>query len=547
MRIIKIIENYPKTTIVCLAFALMLPSLGNLLVSIMEARNFITAREMLNEGNWLLTTLNGSPRYEKPPLPTFITAVFGSVFGIQNIFWLRFPAVIMVSLIGVYTYLVSLKFINKQHSLINGLIAVTSFYVLAICIEAPWDIYTHAFMLIAIFHLLSAYEFKQTKNLLFATLFIAFSVLSKGPISLYALLLPFLLAYAIVFGLRNKFVLKTTIPLLIGILLGGIWFMYVRMVDPEVFIKIATKETSNWSSYEVKPFYYYWSFFIQSGLWTIPAFVSLLFPYLRNRVINKNAYKLSFLWTIFAVILLSVIPEKKSRYLMPVLIPLAFNTGFYIEYLIRQFKELKHKAETIPGYLNFSIIGLGGVIGPAAGYFLYHENIKSYLGLYVFASLLLLIIGSAILVNLVRKNMLHVFYTSILLFASLMFSIAPIMVQFQNNNEVWAPISNLKDESKEQNINVYLLDEISPEMLWDYGTTIPLIDKTGGKYNFPSENKFGLLVNDKENIEKSGIDKFYTLEEKETFNRNTATQGSRRHKVRNINYYYILTKKNAKD
>ena len=35
----------------------------------MEARNFIVAREMLTEGNWLLTTMNDVPRYEKPPFP----------------------------------------------------------------------------------------------------------------------------------------------------------------------------------------------------------------------------------------------------------------------------------------------------------------------------------------------------------------------------------------------------------------------------------------------------------------------------------------------
>ena len=41
---------------------------------LMEARNFITAREMVESGNWLIPTLNGSLRFEKPPLPTWITA-----------------------------------------------------------------------------------------------------------------------------------------------------------------------------------------------------------------------------------------------------------------------------------------------------------------------------------------------------------------------------------------------------------------------------------------------------------------------------------------
>ncbi|HIK87348.1 MAG TPA: hypothetical protein EYG07_02500, partial [Alphaproteobacteria bacterium] len=35
-------------------------------VGIMEARNFQTAKEMVEDNNWLLPTLNGEPRYQKP-------------------------------------------------------------------------------------------------------------------------------------------------------------------------------------------------------------------------------------------------------------------------------------------------------------------------------------------------------------------------------------------------------------------------------------------------------------------------------------------------
>ncbi len=44
-------------------------------INIMEARNFITAREMLVDGNWIFTTINGEPRYQKPPLPTWMERV----------------------------------------------------------------------------------------------------------------------------------------------------------------------------------------------------------------------------------------------------------------------------------------------------------------------------------------------------------------------------------------------------------------------------------------------------------------------------------------
>src|SRR5690554_2551759 len=139
------------------------------------------------------------------------------------------------------------------------------------------------------------------------------------------------------------------------LVVGGWWYIYVRWQDPETFVAIAQKETSNWGSYNVRPFYYYWSFFAQSGLWAIPALVALIYPYMKKRVSNLQAYRFSLLWTLFSVLLLSLVPEKKTRYLMPVLIPLAINTGFYIEYICRRFSSMK-KSERIPVYLNFGLI-----------------------------------------------------------------------------------------------------------------------------------------------------------------------------------------------
>src|SRR5690606_15049387 len=158
------------------------------------------------------------------------------------------------------------------------------------------------------------------KNSLLAGLFIGLSFMSKGPVSLYALLLPFLLAYGVVYKFQVFGIDKKYIPLLVMVLLAtaiGIWwFLYVRLADPDAFLAITKKETANWSSYNVRPFYYYWSFFVQSGIWTLPALISLLYPYLKNRVSNKKTYQLTFLWTIFSLILLSIIPEKKAKYLV---------------------------------------------------------------------------------------------------------------------------------------------------------------------------------------------------------------------------------------
>ena len=163
MQLIKTIEKYPKAFITCLVIAMTIPWLNEVIISLMEARNFISAREMITKGNWFLTTLNELPRYEKPPLPTWLTAFSGYLFGITNTWALRLPAIGLLILLGNYVYLFCQEFLDAAHSLRNALIAVTSFYVLAIIIEAPWDIFTHTFLLMAITHLLRSYKTNSLK------------------------------------------------------------------------------------------------------------------------------------------------------------------------------------------------------------------------------------------------------------------------------------------------------------------------------------------------------------------------------------------------
>ena len=323
--------------------AIFFVNLGSLPVNIMEARNFITAREMLQDGNWLLPNINGEPRYQKPPLPTWLTAFSAAIFGLKEVWALRLPAAIMAMSLVIVLYKLGLKITehsnekkqNQKYAFISALILATSFYIIASARDGQWDIYTHAFMIFSIYPLFKLFSEKthQYRNAILAGIFFGFSFLSKGPVSFYALLLPFLISFGIVYRYKDfkSRILPILAFLVIAFVVSSWWHFYTLIHDKAAVLEITRNETNNWTSYETKPFYYYWSFFTQSGLWTIPSFIALLYPYLKSRVYDKKAYLFTFLWTMLSVILLSLIPEKKSRYLLPVLIPMALNTGFYME------------------------------------------------------------------------------------------------------------------------------------------------------------------------------------------------------------------------
>lgn len=538
---IKLIEKYPILSLLLFVIVMLGFTIDTIPVSIMEARNFISAREMLTDNNWVLTTMNGEARYEKPPLPTWITAVFGYVFGMSSVLALRWPALLFLASIGVSIYLLSKKIeLSRSHSLINGFIVLTSFYVIGITIEASWDIYTHGFMLMALYQLFQLLQKAKTPiihSLLFL-LFLAGSVLSKGPVSLYVLFLPFVIAYGIAFKFKGSplHFLKLISLLVFGIVLGGWWYFYVRLTDPVTFSAIAERETSNWSSYNVRPFYYYWSFAVQSGLWTIPAFISLFYPYLKSRVSNLKAYKFSFFWTILSVILLSIIPEKKSRYLMPVLIPLAINIGFYIEYLIREFKNLNSKKETIPVYFQFGLIATIASLFWAVWFFFSQLLTGILLVRFIITALALIIIGILIFKNLKGKNIKNVFYLVIAFMLSLgLFALPISKIHVQANHKAATQL-------KSQNLKLYSLDYIAPEVIYNYGEKIPSITLKEG-YLIPKENQFYLLTNKANPESIESLSNVYTIEFLETYDFNFTDKNSRSYKSRLLNQLYKLSRK----
>ncbi|HLN73653.1 MAG TPA: glycosyltransferase family 39 protein, partial [Prolixibacteraceae bacterium] len=320
--------------LIVISSILLLAGLDKIDVNIMEARNFISAREMVQNKEYLLTTINNEPRYQKPPLPTWLTAASGSIFGFDSLFALRLPVVaITILLVLIFYRLSQLLGLEDTHSMKNGLILITSFYIFFSGRDNQWDMYSHSLMMVSIFFMVKLFleDTKKIQNTLLAALFMGLSILSKGPVSFYALFLPFIISYGIIYSIpfRRKGIHLISF-ILLGWAIGLSWYVYVRLKDPTAFKMIAEKETTNWINYEVKPIYYYWSFFLQSGLWAIASFVALIYPYLKKRVVNVKVYRFAVLWTVLALVFLSLIPEKKIRYLIPVLIPLALTTGFYI-------------------------------------------------------------------------------------------------------------------------------------------------------------------------------------------------------------------------
>lgn len=535
----KTIEKHPVITIILFGLIVFLPTINHLVLTIMEARNFVTAREMVQDGNWILTTLNGIPRYEKPPLPTWLSAISGILFGVNSLFAMRLPAMLMIIFSAIFIYRISLKLnFNKEVSLINSFVFMTSFYIIGITVEAPWDIYTHGFTIAAVFYTLIIFESEKTdfKATILSGLLLGLSILSKGPIGIYAIYLPFILSFLIVNKLINKSIFKKFgaffIIITIASIIGGSWFFYVNILDGDNLNQITEHEVQNWDSYHLRPFYYYWNFFIQSGIWTILAFVSLLYPLLKDKIESLKNYKFVLLWIVLAVILLSIIPEKKTRYLVPVLYPLAINVGFYIDFLLKLNSKLL-SFDKIVTKINFYFIGTITIILPIAILIYYFSSLKNHIIVFGLFFVTTLIIGYLIIKSIKVFNVKKTVYSVVLYMAALILFGLPLINIIKHNNNYDA-IKNLKFEEEKQKINSYYYKEIAPELIWYYNGKIPEL-----KNDSQTSDKFGLLVNIEKISEIENLKDNYDIKLIQQYNSNYFS------KTRNrlIYNYYLLTKK----
>ncbi|PZX94468.1 hypothetical protein DOS84_07265 [Flavobacterium aquariorum] len=513
----------------------------------MEARNFITAREMATHNHWILTTLNDLPRYEKPPLPTWLTAVSGIIFGFDSIYGMRIPVALITLLLVFGVYRLSEKLgLSKQQSFHNGLILITSFYIYFAGRDNQWDMYTHSFMVVCILFLWNLLNDskKPLFNAVMAGLFFGFSFLSKGPISVYALLLPFLIAY----GFTYKFQLKDKkiyllLILILGIAIGLSWPLYVKWADPITTLKVTKIESSRWGNYNTRPFYYYWSFFTQSGIWTVPAFIALIYPYLKSRVRNLKVYKFTLIWTLASVVLLSIVPEKKSRYLLPVLIPMALNTGFYIEYLINNFKNIRLKKEKGIVYFAFGLIGIICIAIPVGIFIKVKNDLAGFEIWLIGLALSLLAIGYVIFKNLRNKNFIKVFYAVIAVQVAVVVFGIPFTELILKNPD-YASAKAIREKEKNLSVRTYELNSFTPEIIWDYGFSIPiLLNEETNKLNLPTESKFGLLALEKDSIDSKKEFQNYDLKKVSYIDLNHVPSDSKKHNDRLTRIYYIVTKK----
>ena len=225
-----------------------------------EARNFIAAREMLENSSWWSPTVNGHFYFENPPLPTWLTAIVMMITRSHSEAILRIPNMLccIFTVLFLYRSMIRIKK-DRLFAFLCSFVLLSTFMFIKLGAENTWDIYTYTFAFCASLAFYLYVRDGQRKNLYRMAILIFLSFLSKGPVGFYSVFIPFLLAHYIIFPkeIFKKRTFFVFLTLIISIALSLVWAFSMYFNHGDYFLTIVKDEVSAWATKHHRSFIFY--------------------------------------------------------------------------------------------------------------------------------------------------------------------------------------------------------------------------------------------------------------------------------------------------
>ncbi len=377
--------------------------------NVMEARNFKTASEMLERGEWAFPTLNGQPRVEKPPLPTWAVAILAKFAGERNIFFMRVPNMLM-GLAMLFAFFIFVKNLyNIRTAIFSSLILASSGQFFGEIMVARWDMFSTSFGIMGILSIVKMLQTKKIIWVLSAIICWSGAYWSKGPIAIFMILIPFLLT--IVFSQwleKHKYFIENSQEncqdtsfsnlriqswdwerianiIIYSTIIGSLFLLWIKLAYPNA-LQTLYQDVKDVQSIHSETF---WFYFYQSPIliapWTL-LFVSIS-VWIGHNIYQRLRYKISLafsktiiitiFWCFLTFLLLSLTPAKKNRYFFPALPITCLVLGVIWDHILAHSSHLQ--LPYFRGFVNLQegLITLAWILFPLAIIFFiifYHIN-----------------------------------------------------------------------------------------------------------------------------------------------------------------------------
>jgi len=328
--------------LVCVLLLAVLTASWGISVGAMENHEClvsVTAREMLESGDWVVPTCNGEPRLQKTPLSYWLVAGLAKTTGQVDEFTTRLPSAIFAVLsIAAILYFVN-QWLTFRIAIMSALVWATSLGYIKYSHNARPEMVLTFFVTLWFLSFYSAVNEKNRKSqivymLVFWTSF-GMGMLAKGPAPLPLVLVP-IFSYVAWFRQWNK------LPKLLPVI-GPIIFLVIVLPWP-----LAIAQRGNWDLVVWKhnffdrffgefdsgnyPFYFYLPFmfaFVAPWVAFVPA--ALMSPFYRIWDEKRKTMLFLWLWFVADLIFLTISGGKRKHYILPAMPAVAILIGITME------------------------------------------------------------------------------------------------------------------------------------------------------------------------------------------------------------------------
>lgn len=172
-------QNWP---IILLGILLLVNAIGlwQSIVIVDSSLYAIISKTMVVNGNYWEIFVDGNDWLDKPHFPFWVSAFFMKIFGFTT-FAYKLPAFLFFLISLVYTFKIALRFYSQEVAWLSVVIVSSALHIIMSNNDVRAEPYLMGMMMGSAYHLLMmVQERKQWKHVLWAGIFIAMGVMTKG-------------------------------------------------------------------------------------------------------------------------------------------------------------------------------------------------------------------------------------------------------------------------------------------------------------------------------------------------------------------------------
>lgn len=341
-----------------------------------EGRNAEVAREMKEQGAWLVPTYNGLPYLDKPAF--YFKAVSGSLSLLGDNEWAaRLPSALFAFAILTLVWTVARREVGDRPAALSVLVVATTPLFISQARTVIFDIALALFVGAAIFlgYLAEQRSGRARRLTYFASAGAAgFATLVKGPVGLILPLLVLLVFNALEgrTAAWRRAVAPSNALVFLAVVLP--WFLSVVRVHPDFLhyglVEESLKRFTTGKFHRTAPFYYYflvlpatffpWSLLLPSGVLLVKAWRTI-----------PAISRLSVVWSLTVVAFFSVSQSKLPGYILSVTLPFGILTGQLLDTALRNpsgraARFVRGGAGVLVVFVLLVVVG-GIVVAPESG------------------------------------------------------------------------------------------------------------------------------------------------------------------------------------